>query len=308
MLVSILISNYNYGRFLRHAIDSALNQTHDQIEVVVVDDGSTDESREIIVSYGSKIVPLFQANGGQSAAFNSGFAACHGELVCLLDADDEFLPSKVQRIVHEYGASPDTWYFHHLQFVDESSKPIGGSPVNHHKTGRHDFRSDSLKGKQRFWAPATSGLSFSRHLLNVLLPMPTDIRITSDNYLKFSAMALVPGIVITDRLGFQRIHGKNAYTSNYDPLLRAETNLLTGRAIAQKHPTLQAIGNRLVANGLGGKFRIGKERRRVWQELIDYTSSLPYREKGGVYCRFAYNALLRPKSMNQHRPANAVGV
>ena len=51
-LVTVLINNHNYGRFLRQAIDSAINQTYQQVEVIVVDDGSTDESREIIVSYG----------------------------------------------------------------------------------------------------------------------------------------------------------------------------------------------------------------------------------------------------------------
>jgi glycosyltransferase involved in cell wall biosynthesis len=58
MWVSIIINNYNYGRFLKNAIDSALVQTHAQIEVIVVDDGSTDHSREIIASYGSRVIPM----------------------------------------------------------------------------------------------------------------------------------------------------------------------------------------------------------------------------------------------------------
>jgi glycosyltransferase involved in cell wall biosynthesis len=64
--VSILINNYNYGRFLQEAIDSALNQTYSPTEVIVVDDGSTDNSREIIASYGNKIIPVLKENGGQA--------------------------------------------------------------------------------------------------------------------------------------------------------------------------------------------------------------------------------------------------
>ena len=98
-LVTVLITNYNYGRFLREAIDSALNQTYRNVEVVVVDDGSTDESREIIDGYGGRIVSVLKENGGQGSAFNAGIAASRGEIICLLDADDSFDLCKVERVV-----------------------------------------------------------------------------------------------------------------------------------------------------------------------------------------------------------------
>ena len=72
LCVSIIISNYNYGRFLSAAIDSALAQTYQTVEVIVVDDGSTDNSREVIESYGDRITALFQKNGKQAAALNYG--------------------------------------------------------------------------------------------------------------------------------------------------------------------------------------------------------------------------------------------
>ena len=74
-LVSILINNYNYGYFLGAAIESALSQTYQNIEIIVVDDGSTDNSREIIAHYGNHIIPILKENGGQASAFNAGFAA-----------------------------------------------------------------------------------------------------------------------------------------------------------------------------------------------------------------------------------------
>src|SRR6476646_282737 len=95
-LVSILINNYNYERFLKDAIDSALNQTYSKIEVIVVDDGSTDNSRSVIESYQDKVTAIFKENGGQASAFNTGFEASQGEIICFLDADDMFQPEKVK--------------------------------------------------------------------------------------------------------------------------------------------------------------------------------------------------------------------
>ena len=97
-LVSIVINNYNYARFLRAAIDSALSQSYASIEVLVVDDGSTDQSRAIIDSYGDRIRPVLKKNGGQASALNTGFAQCQGGIVIFLDADDILLPHATQRV------------------------------------------------------------------------------------------------------------------------------------------------------------------------------------------------------------------
>src|SRR5512135_3658615 len=99
MLVSVIITSYNYGRFLREAIDSALNQSYPATEVVVVDDGSEDDSRDIIESYGKAVVTVFKKNGGHSSAINAGFAACHGDIICPLDSDDAFTADKVACVV-----------------------------------------------------------------------------------------------------------------------------------------------------------------------------------------------------------------
>ena len=90
--VSILINNYNYGRFLAEAIDSALAQTYKNLEVIVVDDGSTDNSREIIASYSDRIVPVLKENGGQASAFNAGFERARSDWIAFLDSDDIFFP------------------------------------------------------------------------------------------------------------------------------------------------------------------------------------------------------------------------
>ncbi len=87
LLASIIVNNYNYGRFLAEAIESALSQTYANTEVIVVDDGSTDNSRDIIASYKDQIIPVLKENGGQASAFNAGFQASSGEVIFFLDAD-----------------------------------------------------------------------------------------------------------------------------------------------------------------------------------------------------------------------------
>jgi len=97
-LVSILVSNYNYGRFIGDTIKSALDQTYSNIELIICDDGSTDDSVEIIERYArrdSRLQLIRKANGGQASGFNAAFAASRGEIIALLDSDDLFLPQKV---------------------------------------------------------------------------------------------------------------------------------------------------------------------------------------------------------------------
>jgi glycosyltransferase involved in cell wall biosynthesis len=127
-LVTILINNYNYGQYLRQSIDSALKQTWTRCEVVVVDDGSTDDSASIIESYGGSVVPVLKANGGQGSAFNAGFEASLGEIVCFLDSDDVFLPEKVECVVEAWRRNQDAGLiYHQLFFMDQCGQQVGRS-------------------------------------------------------------------------------------------------------------------------------------------------------------------------------------
>ena len=104
--VSILVNNCNYGRFLGAAVDSALAQTHDDTEVIVVDDGSVDDSREVIATYGSRVQAELKPNGGQASAMNVGFSRCRGDVVIFLDADDVLLPDTAERVAQAFNGVP----------------------------------------------------------------------------------------------------------------------------------------------------------------------------------------------------------
>src|SRR5260370_28205066 len=119
-LVTVLITTYNYGRFIEEAIESVLSQDYapDRRELVIVDDGSTDDTAERVRKYGSKVRYFHQPNGGQASALNLGFAKARGEIVALLDADHLFVPSTPTRIVQAFqqNAAIRIVYHHRLEW------------------------------------------------------------------------------------------------------------------------------------------------------------------------------------------------
>lgn len=204
-LVTILINNYNYGRFLRDAIESALKQSHRNIEVVVVDDGSTDESREIIDSYGSRIISVLKENGGQGSAFNAGVAASRGEILCLLDSDDTFDPCKVEEVIPH--CRPGSMVYHRLRLEP------GGDLFPETITPRTDLYEYARQYRfLPFVGSPTSGLTFRRDLALRLTPLPTqDVRTCADDFLVRGAALTGTVICIPDVLASYRIHGANAW-------------------------------------------------------------------------------------------------
>src|SRR6266446_7065204 len=99
MRVSIVIVNHNYARFLKQAIESALAQTYADTEVIVIDDGSTDDSSEVIRSYGNLIIAVLKNNAGQLSCYTRGLAVSTGDLVLYLDADDYLHPHCVSEVI-----------------------------------------------------------------------------------------------------------------------------------------------------------------------------------------------------------------
>jgi glycosyltransferase involved in cell wall biosynthesis len=106
-LVSIIIPNYNYSQYLQEAIDSALNQTYHPVEVIVVDDGSTDHSKTVIQQCGDRIQSVFHENRGLPSARNSGIAIATGDYFLFLDADDILFPDAVSQLLNAFAEMPE---------------------------------------------------------------------------------------------------------------------------------------------------------------------------------------------------------
>jgi glycosyltransferase involved in cell wall biosynthesis len=125
--VSIVINNFNYGRFVGEAIESALAQTFTDTEVVVVDDGSTDNSWSVIQSFGARIKAVLTKNGGQGAAYLKCFEHSSGEFVLFLDSDDLLDVKAVEQCMQRFDANPlASKVQFQLRTIDGQGKPLGG--------------------------------------------------------------------------------------------------------------------------------------------------------------------------------------
>ncbi|RVD43007.1 glycosyltransferase [Mesorhizobium sp. M4A.F.Ca.ET.020.02.1.1] len=207
--VSIIIPNYNYARFLERSVDSALGQDHDDVEVIVVDDRSSDGSAVVIESYGDRIrACLRPRNGGHAAAFNTGFAASSGRIVLFLDADDYLYPDAVSRIVDAW--DPATAQVQsRLHIVDEAQRVKDVFPPPELPFDDGDVV-PKLLHKGRYQTTVTSGLAFERSTLDTIMPIPeADFRQGADGYL--ATLAPLYGQVqsIEECVGAYRIHGAN---------------------------------------------------------------------------------------------------
>jgi hypothetical protein len=208
-LVSIVVDNYNYARFLPRSIGSALGQTYDRVEVVVVDDASTDGSADVIRGFGSRVVPVLKAeNSGLGAAFNSGFAASRGDIVMFLDADDYLYPDAARKVVKAWTPKTAQAQFR-LDLVDAWGQVLDSYPAV-------EVAFDSgnvvplLLSRGRYQATVTSGTAFSRAALQAILPVPEEaFRQGADGYLVTVAPFHGEVVSIDERLGAFVRHGGN---------------------------------------------------------------------------------------------------
>ena len=214
MKVSIVIVNYNYARFLRQAIDSALAQTYRDTEVIVIDDGSTDDSPGIIRSYGDLIVPVLKENAGQSSCYSRGLAVAGGDLVLYLDSDDVLHPNCLSEVINHWKEGCVKAHFY-LDVVDENGARMDAVvPSGRLGNGTQPLKMMRLFGT--YGSPPGSGNVYSRDYLRKILRHEDDsdfrsfesshfggdsVPILAAPY--FGTIAAVPGI-----LGYYRRHAK----------------------------------------------------------------------------------------------------
>jgi len=210
-LVSVVINNYNYAQFLSQAIESALIQNHKPIEVIVVDDGSTDNSREIIEQYGDRIHAIFQVNGKQAAALNTGFSACKGEIILFLDADDYLLPTAIEKIVSAFKPGIGKVHFR-LQVVGTDDQPLGyyipsiGMQISEGEVWRNLVKTSS------YVSSPMSGNAYRRDTLTPVFPIPDAYKTTADDYLMISTPFYAGELAgINEATGVYRVHDSNQW-------------------------------------------------------------------------------------------------
>ncbi len=299
-LVSVIITNYNYARFLTGALNSVLKQSYPYIECIIVDDASTDNSSEVLndIEQRYPTVKLLRksVNAGQLAAFASGFALCSGEYVIFLDADDILFPLMVETHVFTHLSLRIPVGFSSSDIVETSGSRIVkvGNPAiaNYVASGRgvrddlcrrlDECAPDIWKGLSRMpkdiekrlhfvdfvssqeWVYApTSGNCFRRDVLEMVLLdklSRNGIKICADTYLNKAACLLTGAVLIDIPLSYYRIHGSNGFA---------------------EHPALYRIRNSDAVKGFAGGYYAW---RMIVDNLID-EAALFYTKLGFVHYR-----------------------
>lgn len=207
LLVSIVIPNYNYGTFLGSAIDSALALDWPNVEVIVVDDGSTDDSRAVIARYAKRVVAIYQENAGQAAACAAGFARARGEVVIFLDSDDLLHPSVARETATVWRPGVSKVQFQ-MKAIDEFGADLGTVfPQYQRCPSAEDIRRWVLK-TSAYPSPPGSGNAYSRELLAQVFPLD-GLSTIADSYFLAAAPFLGDIVTVPKPLVSYRIHGRN---------------------------------------------------------------------------------------------------
>jgi glycosyltransferase involved in cell wall biosynthesis len=153
-LVSVIVPSYNTAQYVPQAVDSILNQTYRNLEVHVVDDGSTDNTREVMRAYANdpRVIYHHQKNRGEAGARNTGIRAAKGELIALCDADDLWVPRKLEVQVPCFRDRPEVG----IVYTNTVQVDSNNNEINTYRTGRHNGRITEKLFGENFVTGATS--------------------------------------------------------------------------------------------------------------------------------------------------------
>lgn len=251
---SVILSNYNGAEFLEEALRSVAQQNFEDVEFIVVDDASTDHSREIIrlvaEQFPDRIRTIFkEQNEGQAAGFNEGFQRSRGEVICFIDSDDCWFPDKLSKLARLIEANPGCAIYQHNLYK------LAAGKVTEEKFRDLVYTGDLLSYTKRtrhfpFFVP-TTGLAFSREALERVMPIPHAFRVCADGFLTRTTLCYGPIASTNECWGAYRVHDGNNVFENPDHDSFAYTN---GLLI----PTLNAFYQ---ANGIDLSFEVKAGRK-----------------------------------------------
>jgi CTP:molybdopterin cytidylyltransferase MocA len=215
LAIDIVIANHDYGAYVVAAVESALAQNHPDVRVVVVDDGSGDDSRQRLAPYADAVELVLKENGGQASAFNAGLGRCHGDAVIFLDADDVLEPEAAARVAAALTANPEVVRVQfRMDVIDATGTPTGAvKPAPHLPLPAGDLRGAELAFPYDLaWLP-TSGNAFRAEALRKILPVPEhDYPVCGADWYVIHLTTLLGEVASLEEVcASYRVHGRNGY-------------------------------------------------------------------------------------------------
>jgi hypothetical protein len=216
LAASVLIDTYNHERFIEKAIASVLEQDFPaaEREIIVIDDGSTDRTAELVRKFQPQVRYVDKANGGQASAFNAGILECRGEIIAFLDGDDYWLPGKLTRVAEVFARNPQVGLVGHgiKEALPDGSERVAAPEKDER------FRVDSLGTARLFRLRksymGTSRMSLRAELARRILPVPEALVFEADEYLFTLAAVMSDVVLLREALTCYVIHGGNLYVSS----------------------------------------------------------------------------------------------
>jgi glycosyltransferase involved in cell wall biosynthesis len=211
--VTVLVDTYNHERFIEEALVSVVEQDFPaaEMEILVVDDGSTDRTPEIVKKFEPRVRLMRKANGGQASAFNAGIAEARGEIVAFLDGDDWWARNKLARVMEVMAAEPA------VGIIGHGIVMVNRDGTRQTESLREGFRlqANTAEGVQllrvRGAFLGTSRMTARGDLLRRIGVVPEALQVEADEYIFTLAAALAPARILPDALTFYRLHDANAF-------------------------------------------------------------------------------------------------
>jgi glycosyltransferase involved in cell wall biosynthesis len=298
--VSVVIPTYNRALMLKEAIQSVLDQTYSDYEIIVVDDGSTDNTREVVNGFSDKrIIYVFQENRGRSNARNRGISLAQGRYVAFLDADDLFLPTKLEKQVFFMENNPGI-VFSHTSYIRVNVK---GEHIEEVKSGT--FSGKVYPEIIRGCSIATPTVMIDREVLDKNLRFNETLQVGEDVILWTQLARKSTFIGILEPLSEVRIHGKNAAL---DPYVQITSSINTIELLINSDPTLSFwIRHRLLSDiylSISWNYLLTREKTKAPKFLMLAFLNQPLNPFFHIVCKLS--SLLRLEPIARFRGIHAI--
>ena len=287
-LVSVIIPTYNYARYICEAIDSILasNFPSQDVEIIIVDDGSTDETAQKIEPYRDLVTYIYQENRGKAEATRVAIAHSRGQYIFNLDADDLFLPSKIQEVVNIFESDLDIVHIAHpalfwnmddeTQVLEKIPKRFSEKKVFGKTLISHFYRTNTQFG---------GGSTFAvRRETVTRFPIPKEVDMYIDEYMLLAALTQGCSFFINQPLSVWRVHNKNFSQNQSTGYSKLQRSLASKQAVFNELETLGVEKDiriiyqlKMLVFALYMKEQLGE---KTFSDLIDlvsfFSKNLPY--------------------------------
>ncbi|MCU1243194.1 MAG: glucosyl transferase [Candidatus Acidoferrum typicum] len=213
-LITALVDTYNHEKYIEQALVSVLEQglSAAELEIVVVDDGSTDKTASIIQKFTPRVKHVRKKNGGQASAFNAGFAEARGEIIAILDGDDWWAEGKLAAVTEALERHPEVAAVGHGYYeFHEGTEEVRACGPQERSVINLVNREATLEALRAWPFLLMGALTVRRRVLEWIMPLPEEMAFMADTAIQVASMAM-GALILPEPLFYYRHHGQNLYT------------------------------------------------------------------------------------------------